>query len=193
MILTDREIKIALARQIIIIDPPPADVAFQSTSVDLTLDPVISIFKKDDAPEVAGLERGKTIVDPTSPKFRVDTIIAAITENKKILPKDGFVLPHDHMILAWTREYIDLRGARVAARVEGKSSLARLGLSVHMTAPTIHAGFDGRIRLEVTNHGHFPIRLRPGMRICQLIFEQTFGTAEKEYSGQFAGQTVAKK
>src|SRR5262249_40241594 len=82
---------------------------------------------------------------------------------------------------------------RLAARVEGKSSLARLGLVIHMTAPTIHADFEGRIRLEMMNHGAVPIRLWPGMRICQLIFETTLGTAERGYRGQFAGQTVRRR
>ena len=78
--------------------------------------------------------------------------------------------------------------ARVAARVEGKSSLARLGLAVHVTAPTIHAGFEGQSQLEVINHGRLPIRLRAGMAICQLIFEQTLGFPEIGYGGQFSGQ-----
>jgi dCTP deaminase len=77
---------------------------------------------------------------------------------------------------------------RIAARIEGKSSLARLGLGVHITAPTIHAGFAGQIRLEMINHGKVPIRMRVGMRVCQLIFEQTLGTPEKGYQGQFSGQ-----
>jgi dCTP deaminase len=79
--------------------------------------------------------------------------------------------------------------SRLAARVEGKSSLARLGLGVHITAPTIHAGFEGQIRLELINHGRLPITVKPGMRICQLIFEQTLGTPQRGYHGQFSGQT----
>jgi dCTP deaminase len=87
-----------------------------------------------------------------------------------------------------TREYVNLKEARLGARVEGKSSLARIGLSIHVTAPTIHAGFEGRIRLEIMNHGILPIRLKPEMRICQLILEQTVGTPDKGYQGQFRGQ-----
>jgi dCTP deaminase len=77
---------------------------------------------------------------------------------------------------------------KYAARVEGKSSLSRIGLAIHITAPTIHAGYDGHIRLELVNNGPLPIRLRVGMPICQLIFEQTLGTPDKGYHGQFAGQ-----
>ena len=83
--------------------------------------------------------------------------------------------------------------ARLAGRVEGKSGLARLGIAVHVTAPTIHAGFEGQVRLEMFNHGAIPVRLRAGMRICQLILEQTLGTPVKSYKGRFAGQTAAGK
>jgi dCTP deaminase len=95
------------------------------------------------------------------------------------------------MVLGWTAEHIDLKiDARLAARVEGKSSLARLGLGIHITAPTIHSGFNGRIRLEMINHGTFPVRIRTGMRICQLIFEITLGTPARGYKGQFLGQSA---
>jgi dCTP deaminase len=63
-----------------------------------------------------------------------------------------------------------------------------LGLGIHVTAPTIHAGFRGQIQLEMFNAGPQTIILDAGMKICQLIFEQTSGTPEKGYSGVFAGQ-----
>jgi dCTP deaminase len=101
------------------------------------------------------------------------------------------VFPPKKFILAWTQEYVDINvRARVAARVEGKSSLARLGVGIHITAPVIHAGFDGHTRLEMVNHGDLPVLLTPGMRICQLVFEQTLGTPVKGYRGRFAGQTT---
>jgi len=181
MILTDREIKLSLDRGAIIIDPRPTESAFSSTSVDLTLDETLSVYKelKD------GIE---TAVDPTVPGFDHDQAIAALTE-KEVIGPDGFLLRPDKLVLAWTREYVDLPNhARVAARIEGKSSLARLGLAVHVTAPVIHAGFNGRIRLEMVHHGRVPIRLKAGMRLCQLVFEQTLGTSEKGYQGRFSGQ-----
>ena len=181
MILTDREIKISIDRGLIIIDPLPSDIAYASTSVDLTLDPIISIFKK----EKPGIDK---IIDPSNPQFKSDDVVKELTDSQEIDSEDGFVLIPQLLILGWTKEYIDLKESRLAARVEGKSSLARLGLSVHMTAPTIHAGFDGRIRLEIVNHGELPVRLKSDMCICQLIFEQTFGTPDKGYQGQFSGQ-----
>ncbi len=80
--------------------------------------------------------------------------------------------------------------SRIAARVEGKSSLARLGLGIHVTAPTIHAGFKGEIQLEIAHHGTIPVRLTVGMKVCQLIFEMSLGTPEKGYQGQFQGQAA---
>ena len=127
--------------------------------------------KKKDKP---GIDK---IIDPTNPKFRSDDVVKELTDSQEIDSEEGFILTPQVLILGWTKEYIDLKESRLAARVEGKSSLARLGLSVHMTAPTIHAGFDGRIRLEIVNHGEIPVRLKSDMRICQLIFEQTFGPA----------------
>jgi len=92
-------------------------------------------------------------------------------------------------MLARTQEWIELpRTARLAARVEGRSSLARLGVAVHLTAPVIHAGFRGYITLEITNPGPLPIRLRPGMQICQLVLELLFGTPSKEMTGLFQDQ-----
>ena len=90
-----------------------------------------------------------------------------------------------------TKERVDLNlKGKVAARLEGKSGLARIGLGVHVTAPTIHAGFPGTIQLELVNHGPMPIKLRPGMAICQLIIETIKGTPSMAHKSQFAGQTA---
>lgn len=181
MILTDREIQIAIERGSISIEPRPGDVAFSSTSLDLTLDDQLTDFNiKDD-----GMER---IVDPSHPKFGAETTLKEVAVNHTI-DKDGFLLQPGKLTLGWTKEFVNLETtARLAARIEGKSSLARLGLAVHTTAPTIHAGFKGQIRLEMVNHGPLPIRLRPDMRICQLIFELTLGTPDLGYKGQFDSQ-----
>jgi dCTP deaminase len=102
-------------------------------------------------------------------------------------------------VLGWTIERIRLPyHSRIAARVEGKSSLARLGLGVHVTVPTVHAGFGFKetvpdhpgtpLQLEIWHVGPLPIRLMSGMPICQLIFEEVHGTPEKGYAGMFADQ-----
>jgi dCTP deaminase len=185
VILTDREIKIYIRRKLITVDPEPEDIAYQSTAVDLRLDPIVSVFTK---PTTVGGVQQFTLVDPAHPDFKADEAIRMLTKNEDMEPNKGYPLEPGILILGWSKEFIDLRQSRLAARVEGKSSLARLGLSIHLTAPTIHAGFQGRIRLEIVNHGHHPIILRPDMRICQLIFEQTLGTPDKDYEGQFVGQ-----
>jgi dCTP deaminase len=184
VILTDREIKLAIDKKIIEIDPKPDAKAFSSTAVDLTLDAHLTVLV---APE-GGIENS---IDPGHPEFSTEKTLAQVSKKEEIDPQNGWLLQPKKLVLAWTIEYINLASHnRVAARVEGKSSLARIGLGVHVTAPTIHAGFSGQIRLEMVNHGEVPIRLRTGMRICQLIFEQTLGTPDKGYQGQFIGQVV---
>jgi len=163
VILTDREIRTAIRKGAIVIEPSPSEKAYSSTSVDLTLDSELTIFneQKDDFGIL-------TVLDPTNRKVDAEEALKSLT-TKITISDDGYDLPKNKLILAFTKEYIDLRqDTKYAARVEGKSSLARLGLSVHITAPTIHAGFDGCIRLEIVNHGPLPIKLRHGMPICQL-------------------------
>jgi dCTP deaminase len=81
--------------------------------------------------------------------------------------------------------------SRLAARVEGRSSLARLGVMVHLTAPTIHAGFGGFITLEVINHGPFHLRLVPHKTtMCQYIFERLERAPAKKITTAFLGQTT---
>ena len=186
MILTDREIKIAIHRGLIRIQPPPEEICFSSTAVDLTLDPTITIFN-DHPPGV------DTSIDPCQEGFNSEDAVASLSQTHT-MKELGYLLRPNRLTLAWTREFIALRTeTRLAARVEGKSSLARLGLAIHMTAPTIHSGFEGPIRLEIINYGIVPIRLRAGMRICQLILETTLGTPERGYSGQFYRQVPTRK
>lgn len=181
MILTDREIRIALEKEQIVISPVPSQEAFSSTSVDLTLDQVLTVYKN----QTAGVER---IIDPAAEGLDHEEVLAELTDQITI-PEDGYILDHGTLILGWTAENVTLPvNARLAARVEGKSSLARFGLEIHLTAPTIHAGFRGRIRLEIINNNKVPMRLSIGMRICQLIFEMTLGTPDHGYQGQFIDQ-----
>jgi dCTP deaminase len=187
LILTDREILISLDRRLITIDPRPEGEAFTSSAVDLTLDPLVWLVREPtDALE--------NVINPRAKGFDAEQVMRELSTEETIKANTGFPLIPRKLALAWTREYIEMRTeTRLAARVEGKSSLSRLGLVVHMTAPTIHAGFEGRIRLEMMNHDAVPIRLWPGMRICQLIFETTLGTAERGYKGQFSGQTAQRR
>lgn len=182
MILTDREIQIFLSKRQISIKPEPDLTRYSSTSIDLTLAKQLLVWTFDQIDKYKG-----EIVAPGK-NFEYTKFRDKYTKRKNI-PNKGYVLGTGEFILAWTHEKITLPNhSRIAARVEGKSSLARIGLGVHLTAPTIHAGFEGRIQLELCNHGMVSIRLIPGMPICQLIFETTLGTPAKGYSGVFSGQ-----
>ena len=92
-----------------------------------------------------------------------------------------------YLVIGKTLEYVKLP-THLAARIEGKSSLARLGLSVHITAPTIQAGWEGRIYLEMNNVGPFNIELRPKMEIAQLIIEHVGLPTRGKSEGRFWGQ-----
>ena len=184
MILTDRELQIAIQNDLLIIKPQPAESAYSSTSVDLNLGSELSRFK-DDSP---GIE---VVIDPGKPGFRTEQALLNLTDTIDV-GLEGYILMPGILHLGWTVEWINLKAeSKLAARIEGKSSLARLGLAVHVTAPTIHSGFAGRIRLEIVNHGPRPIRLRHNMQIAQLIVEMTQGTPIKGYRGQFAGQGLS--
>ena len=94
-------------------------------------------------------------------------------------------IPPGRLILGFTQEYVRLPPT-LAGRVEGKSSIARRGLLIHVTAPTIQVGFEGQIQLEFYNLGPAPLLLLPGRPICQLVLEQV--TDAQQYAGQFSKQ-----
>ncbi len=183
MILTDREIQVFLDKKQISINPLPNADRYSSTSVDLTLSRQFRIWHLNQVDITEG-----EVIEPADPNFKYNEFRDRYTRGKR-LSGQGYVLGPKKFILAWTHEKVKIPNhSRIAARVEGKSSLARLGLAIHVTAPTIHAGFEGPIQLELCNHGLFSIRLTPGMPICQLIFEMTLGTPTQGYSGQFLRQ-----
>jgi len=181
MILTDREIEIALERGQISIEPRPSREALSSTSIDLTLANTFAEW----------LARPGQAIRPGAEGYVYSQVAR---ELQRRIDVDQYTLPPKAFVLAWTAERISVPvNSRLAARVEGKSSLARLGVGIHITAPTIHSGFEGQIQLEMFNFGPNAIILDAGMRVCQLIFEQTVGTPSKGYQGVFAKQTAKKK
>lgn len=175
MILSDVEIKAALKGRKIIIDPPPTEEQYTTSALDLVLGSEIFELKTPEElakEEPAGVER-PLIVN-----------LAEVRDIRNLLRKhakpiisevDGsFILPSQRFALGITRERVELpKESKIAARVEGRSTLARLGLAVHLTAPTIHAGFHGQIVLEMFNFSPYSLRLSPGkLAVCQLIFER---------------------
>ena len=179
MILTDREIEIALKTgQIVVVPPPNLQRALSSTTLDLTLSDRFATWK----------QVGGTHIHPGQPGYSY----SSVQQLQNQLQQTSFTLGPQGFVLAWTREEIDLPfQSRIAARVEGKSSLARLGIGIHVTAPVIHSGFSGNIQLEIFNTGPNTVVLDAGMAVCQLVFEMTYGTPVKGYDGIFAGQTPA--
>ncbi len=175
MILTDREIISALKFGQLSIEPRPHLDAITSTAIDLTLAKKFTTW--DASPGVPLRPGAKGHSYSHLAKFQKQEIV------------DTFELKPQSFVLAWTTEVINIPySSRLAARVEGKSSIARLGVGVHVTAPTIHSGFAGQIQLEMFNLGPHSILLDAGMRICQLIFELTLGIPEKGYDGGFLDQ-----
>ena len=162
MILSGDDISEALATGMLGITPHPDEYMYSSSSVDLRLGNVFTTFDIDnsDSGVFVTVERS----DPEDVANRYGKRIE--------LPSTEFLeLAPGEFALAYTLERVELP-EHLAARVEGKSSLARFGLSIHQTAPTVHAGFRGVLRLELANLGPFFCRLSPGIRICQLIIEE---------------------
>jgi len=175
MILSNSEIHKALDEKRLIIKPEPCprvptvgkDCPYDTHSVNLRLHN-----------EILVPQSGKFSIDLTNPGSLAELITQHST--RYILnDKQPYNLEPDEFILARTIETIELPITNslphLAARIEGKSSRARLGLIVHCTAPTVHPGFRGSLTLEMANLGPAPIVLRTGMYIAQLIIEQVYG------------------
>lgn len=110
------------------------------------------------------------------------------TKRVKAHGPNGFVLHPGEFVLGHTDEIICLPD-NIVARIEGKSSVGRLGLIVHATAGYIDPGFKGRITLEMTNLLRTPICLRPGRLIGQFSFQYLAAAALKPYNGRYQGDT----
>jgi dCTP deaminase len=127
--------------------------------------------------------------DLTKPGFA-----ATLSRNsdKVEIPATGYPLEPKNFVLGITKELVGLpliAGKTLAARIEGKSSVARCGLLVHFTAPAVHAGWHGPLALEMINLGKTAFTLRPDMPIAQLILELVYGDPKANPS-QFHGQST---
>ncbi len=127
------------------------------------------------------------VLDPLQPDTFKD--IAKLIE----IEDEGvpFIVQPGEFVLGVTLEHIKIADDLVA-RVEGRSSLGRLGIIIHSTAGFVDAGFEGTITLEITNINRMPVALYPGMRVCQLAFEEMSSKAEVPYhmkgSSKYQGQ-----
>jgi dCTP deaminase len=185
MILSNVEIVRCLNENVFSITPRPhidaTQPPYNTTAIDLRLGDEI-IEPNINVPAAFDLSQGSIA------KFLKDN-----STTHKIAVGQSHVLSPNKLILARTLEvvYFPLNDKLCySARVEGKSSLARCGLLIHFTAPTIHAGFQGSITLEIMNFGNLKILLTPGMKICQLIIEEVKGIPV-DAPNQFKGQVSA--
>ena len=168
MILSDRTIREELATGRIVIDPLD-ETCIQPSSVDLRLDRLFRVF-----------------LNHTAPVIDVKKDLSDLTELIEIDAGDAFILHPGEFVLGSTAETVTLPDDLVA-RIEGKSSLGRLGLLIHSTAGFIDAGFSGHITLELSNVANLPITLYPGMKIGQLSFVQLSEPAEAPYGAGLLG------
>ncbi|MDO8627844.1 MAG: dCTP deaminase [Candidatus Diapherotrites archaeon] len=113
---------------------------------------------------------------------------------KTILIEDekDFVIHPGEFVLGVTREYVKLP-ADLMGRLDGRSSLGRLGLIVHSTAGIVHPGFEGQLVLEMANLSNLPIALYPGMKICQINFEKLSSPAENPYNKKAGSKYVGQR
>ena len=152
----------------------PGEVAWTSTAIDLELDKELISWR---VPQVGGVVSHVSAADAS---YSFAALRASHSTVHACDGEGGYVMARGSFVLGWTVEKIHLPfRSRIAARVEGKSSLARLGVGVHVTAPTVHAGFEfnpsgehgAPLQLEIWNAGPLHVKLSYKMRICQVIFE----------------------
>ena len=184
MILSNEEIRAALREGEIRIDPGPVDDQYTTSAVDLFLGNEFRVWNSE------LFKAPGTRIELNLAEQQFGQTAAAFLVDRRREADNSIVLKPGEFVLAITREYVRLsHEALIAARVEGRSSLARIGLIVHLTAPTIHAGFEGRITLEMMNLGPFDLKLVPDRtRICQLIFERLGGRPKGPIQTDFQGQ-----
>lgn len=178
MVLSDRDIKKALASGRIRITPKP-DLSKQlgSCSVDLRLGRRFRIFNHSKY----------AFIDPKNP-----ALAGTMMKDVVVKPNEPFMLQPGDFVLATTMESLSLPDD-LLARLEGRSSLGRLGIVVHSTASIFDPGWRGVIVMELGNLGRMPVALYPGMRICALTFEELTSPVDVPYykkkSAKYIGQS----
>jgi dCTP deaminase len=168
VILSDRTLRECLAAGRIVVDPLD-ETCIQPSSIDVKLDRYFRVFRN----HTAG------VID-------VKQDMRDLTEPVDIADDGVFMLHPGEFVLGSTLERVGVPDDLVA-RIEGKSSLGRLGLLIHSTAGFIDAGFDGHITLELANVANLPITLYPRMKIGQISFLQMTTPAERPYGKGAAG------
>ena len=174
MLLSDRDIRIEIAANRVGVEPFE-EAMIQPSSVDVRLDKFFRVFEN----------HKYSVIDPSIEQ-------AELTREVIVEGNEHFILHPGEFVLASTYEVITLSDD-IAGRLEGKSSLGRLGLLTHSTAGFIDPGFSGHITLELSNVANLPVKLFPGMKIGQLCLiklsspaEHPYGSAK--YGSRYQGQ-----
>lgn len=170
MVLSDKDIKEALKTNLIKISPiPDLKTQLGSCSLDLRLGNTFRVF-----------EHSKhSLIDPFKKKSKETEFTREIT----VKDNEPFIMQPGDFVLAVTKEKITI-SPKLLGRLEGRSSLGRLGIVVHSTASIFDPGWDGQAVLELGNLGRLPVALYPGMRICAMTFEELKSKAEVPYGSK---------
>jgi dCTP deaminase len=172
MRLCDTDIENCLKSGEIVIDPPPLPSMISGVSVDVRLGNVFRVFNDHTAP----------YIDLSGPRQEVtEQLEKVMSDEIYISDNDSFFLHPGELALAVTYETVTLP-ADLVGWLDGRSSLARLGLMVHVTAHRIDPGWSGKIVLEFYNSGKLPLALKPKMLIGALNFEKLSAPAARPYN-----------
>jgi len=168
VVLSDVTIREELDAGRIVIEPLMGD-AIQPSSVDLRIDRFFRVFRNDTTP----------YIDPKQPQ-------EDLTELVEVEDERAFILHPNEFVLASTLERVSIPDD-IVARLDGKSSLARLGLLTHVTAGFVDSGWDGHLTLELSNVATLPIAIYPGMKIGQISFLRMTTSAAHPYGSGAVG------
>ena len=178
MILSDRDIKKYLkSGKIKIVPKPNLSEALGSCSIDLRLGSSFRIFEHSRFP----------YFDPYNKKYSMDVTREIIVEKD-----EPFILQPGDFVLATTIESFELPDD-LLSRLEGRSSLGRLGIVVHSTASIFEPGWQGKVVMEMGNLGRIPVALYQGMRVCALTFEQLTSPVDVPYNKKKSAKYAAQK
>ena len=166
--LSDVDIKIALKEGLIQIEPLEESY-IQPSSIDLKVGSDFRVFEN----------HKYSHIDPKAKQQELTSLVTA-TE------AEPFVLHPGEFVLGTTYEKVTLSN-KVVARLEGKSSLGRIGLLIHSTAGFVDPGFSGYLTLELSNVANLPIKVYPEMRIGQISFYYLNSPSESEYGSDIYG------
>ncbi len=181
MILSDRDIRRAIDEGRIRIDPlPDLETALGSVSVDFRLGTTFMVFEHS----------RHSFIDPRQPQSIGDAMrTIECAENERFIMQPG------DFALASTVENLELPDD-LLGRLEGRSSIARLGITVHSTAAVFEPGWIGTATMELSNLGRMPVALYPGMRICAFSFEEVSSPVSVPYrlkvGNKYAGQVTPR-